>query len=238
MRMSRRMGLVSGVKLPSLYELWSDATIVKCSGASASTKTEWEDVPLGDVTTPLWVFVSCGDSFLIEKVYGTLESIIAWRDEETEEYSGGVNIYPDFNSPLSARTAAVDCWDYQTYGDGLYGYILATLRFPSYSEAVIDTVLGKTTYSFEASRYKSGTGTCYAPDENISDNPDEVYLQFGCSSSNGYFSATGGGSPTTALVSSGGRAYWRHYNSRYYFSTTGSSNTSTRAAGILKLSLG
>lgn len=234
MRMSRRMGLVKGIVLPSLYEFWSDASVVTCLGKSSTTpQEEFLNIAIGDTSTPLWLMVSKGDFM---QFFKCANSTIANRKNYFD---------PDYSSTITAdisdgsTNAATKIDLYTTYvGDKLYGYVLAGLRFPSFPETVVDWMLfNKIHVEFleNAYNYDSNPSSVYIADADLSSDPNDVYLQFACTTSTGYISATRGGTPGTAIMTSGSRAYWRHSSSRYYFSTGGSSNSTTRAGGLYRL---
>lgn len=231
MRMSRRMGLV-GITLPSLYEFWSDATVVVCSGASSSTAFDYsDDITIGDTSTPLWLLTSKGDAFELSKIKNTAKS---WeRNFQANDANGWVEIVR-----ASTTTTASTKIQVNAFRD-LQGYIVAALRFSHFSEAVVDKMLKKMEFEFLANAYRNNAtaSSVYIADADLSSDQNDVYLQFACSSSAGYISATRGGTPGTAIMSSGSGAFWRHYNSRYYFSNDGTSNMTTRAGGLYRITL-
>lgn len=228
MRLSRKMGLMkSWPGYPSLYELWSDATIVNVYGAHSSSLNRYQ-ISVGDTSTPSWMIVSAGTSFEILKVKNYSLTLLNFG------MAGEGSIYNGIYPVLDGTYLFIDT----NHDDGLYGYALARLRFPSFSERVIDRMLGvKSFLSFDASQYSSSTASLYIADGSLSNNPDDVYLQIGAAASAGYFSVTRGGTPGTPIVSSGSIAFWRHNNSRYYWSTNGTSNSTTRVAGLYKMVL-
>lgn len=232
MRMSRRMGLIKGIVLPSLYEFWSDATVVTCSGKSSGTEFYYsDDITIGDTSTPLWVLTSKGDAFEFSKIKNTAKS---WgRKVQANDADGWVETSVASSSTTVSTKIQVTAFTY------LHGYVVAALRFSSFSEAVVDKILKEMKVDFLANAYcnNSTASSVYIADADLSSDPNDVYLQFACTASAGYISATRGGTPGTAIMTSGSRAFWRHSNSRYYFTTVTTGNSSTRAGGLYRLSL-
>lgn len=235
MRLSRKLGTVKSIKLPSLYEFWSDATIVECHGAHSSALTRYEDVLVGNSSTPLWVFASKGNSFEVGKIKnGLFDKVLTFREAGGGILSLSTGIT---DTTISATKIFLD----SRATDGIYGYVLASLRFPSFSEAIIDKMFSKMYIDFDSDgtgyRYNSGTGSVYIADDSLSSDQNVVYLQAGAAASTGYFSITRGGTPGTAIKTSGSIPFWRHYNSRYYLSSNGTGNLSTRVGVIHKIHL-
>lgn len=229
------MGLVKSIVLPSLYEFWSDATVVTCSGKSSTTAAAYENVLIGNTSTPLWSIVSKGDALRIEKYVDDGFHDYWKRDIRASVSNPGVWTFGSESSTVEATKIDI----YDSLGDDIYGYVLAALRFPSFSEAVVDAMLKGMEIEFLANAYNyaSDPSSIYIADADLSSDPNDVYLQFACTTSSGYISATRGGTPGTAIMTSGSRAFWRHASSRYYFSVGGSSNSTTRAGGLYRLSL-
>ena len=243
MRLMRKAGLIGGQSFPTLYEFWSDATVITCSGASSSTAILRSGIPIGDTDTPVYVFASKGNSISITKFKdGGWASPIVIGNIVFQSDDYDIVVYGDNKSTIGTTvylTTQNGLWENP---DPLYGYVVAALRFPSFTEAVTDYMIKKmeqrgSAPNANAYRYNSTASTIYIADTDLSSDPNDVYLQCACSSSAGYISATRGGTPGTAIMSSGSGAFWRHYNSRYYFSSNGTSNMSTRAGGLYRLTL-
>lgn len=235
MRLSRKLGLYGGLILPSLYELWSDAVVVASFGSSSSTAQTFENLSIGDTSTPVYAIATKGDAVDITEIYDNATHW--WQDWYA---TNDVLIMQVGVEPSGSTTASTKVYVAGGQMEDLYGYSMHILRFPSYSKDIVRTVLlrkMKIEFLENAYRYGSSASSVYIADGDLSSDPNDVYLQFACTASAGYISATRGGTPETAIMSSGSRAFWRHASSRYYFSTGGSSNSTTRAGGLYRLTM-
>ena len=243
MRMMRKAGLVESIVVPSLYEFWSDATVVTCSGASSSTAILRSGISIGDTDTPVYVLASKGNSIGITKFKnGGWASPTLISDIVVQFDNYDIAVYGDNKSTIGTTVYLTTMNGLWENPDPLYGYVVAALRFPSFTEAVTDYMIKKmelcgSAPTANAYCYGSTASTIYIADADLSSDPNDVYLQVACSSSAGYISATRGGTPGTAIMSSGSRAFWRHADSCYYYSTGGSSNSTTRAGGLYRLTM-
>ena len=225
------MGLISS-GLPSLYELWSDATSVVIKGASSTTAQTYSGIAIGNTSTPIWTFSCSGYTLDIDKIANNTRTHIRTMMASGAYKTAAVSI--DTGSITSATKLRIASG---MNSEDLYGYVLSGLRFPSFSEAIVDRILKKMAFSYDAKFYDPTVGAVYIADSALSSDPDDIYLQIGENTTTGFFSATRGGTPGTAILTSGSRAFWRHADSCYYLSLNGYNTLPVRVGSIIKLSL-
>ena len=150
MRMSRRMGLLGGV--PSLDQLFTSATVVAGGGNLGSNKAYY---PSGtDTSTTYYLIVTTGADVNIAKIKNGVGTVLA----------ANANTDMIWGADDTGITISTTC----------YGHAYLMMRFPNYSEAVVDSVLSSATLTRKAYRSANSNGSVTISSSSIDSN--KLYL--------------------------------------------------------------
>ena len=128
MRMSRRMGLIGGGSMPTMQELFGNATLVgKAYNSNVSSADGTFSVSLSGIDTsiPLYSIYLAGGSVEFAKIVGTTKTQLA----AISRYADGSAIDPPRVVTVSSSEVA---------SAPAYGGTICLVRFPSFPTAVID----------------------------------------------------------------------------------------------------
>ena len=150
MRMSRRMGLLGGV--PSLDQLFTSATVVAGGGNLGSNKAYY---PSGtDTSTTYYLIVTTGADVNIAKIKNGVGTVLA----------ANANTNMIWGADDTGITISTTC----------HGHAYLMMRFPNYSEAVVDSVLSSATLTRKAYRSANSNGSVTISSSSIDSN--KLYL--------------------------------------------------------------
>ena len=230
MRMSRRMGLLGGKKLPpglpTLAELFADMTVIKQNGrnhkSSSSVSVNGLDF---DINPSMYIFAFCNDSFAIHHLQDNSKTILYRATDDTN--ATDIYIKYDYNYKqyfyyLSKRGSS----DTSVYG----GTIIAA-TFPSYTDDQISAVFGNISVKNSAGRNSSTTSTIYLSNTGIT---GEIIL----TAWNGAMCAAPVTSPTEYICTlDRGSIKARNYDAgtRTYLSVNGTGGSSVYGGTILTI---
>lgn len=205
MRMDRRAYLL-GNSLPSLYELFSAATILDYKAAhysNTSTALETNHIDIPD-REYCWTFFSAGSTMSIsgqDFAHGGEDILCGNGDPDDYQLEGWIGAdYIYFKTWMKT-----------------YNPMVVVLDFPTIEKEIVNEVLSNVTPSVLTSRNSTSTSTISTSSSNIISSQDYLYIQ-SCvySSSTSGFSISSGDAPTTAIQSrSGTTIYWELNSSNY-----------------------
>lgn len=219
MRMSRKAGLIGGLRLPTLPELWAAAAIIQSNGYTDSSPGTCNLTVSDGASSPFWVFCSTGKGICFAKVKGTAQTYLKTVAD---------------GSPTAITVAASGSSGITVTSGEAYGIALFAFRFTGIKEKAVDKVLSGMTLELLASRNQSGNSTVRVATSAITSSADHLYLQ-SIGAATPHFSICSGVAPDTAVVSDGSRVFWRLNSNYYYLSSTGSTNSSIRSGSICHL---
>ena len=231
MRMMRRAGLLATSKLPTLYELFSAATVVASEGHYDDYDPFYARINLrnDDTSDPVWVISCTGNGIAFAKVKNRavtyLKTAVTSSDPSSTEFT--VMTYGSTGTAIESGYA--------------YGTYLLILRFSDFSEAEIDAALSRMGAEILAGRNSSRASTLSTPASNIIGTQQHLYLQMYATSSSQGLSLVSGAALTTPIISRSGTAagtlaYWRLSSNNYYLSVNGTNNASVFGGTICHLS--
>lgn len=173
MRMNRRAGLLSLVKLPTLAELMADMTVVCGGGPSTSTtgtiSTKTIDISSYSVSYPYCLFITIGPA-----------ASIIWVASSSSR-----TVLKSYGT-LSVSTATTSSIEINTAS---YGFAYMVVKFPNYADSVIKTALQKMTLTHKGSRASTPAAA------------NDVYFNSSAIVSNAVYIAGAGGSSAGGRMS-------------------------------------
>lgn len=166
MRMSRRMGLLGGKKLPpglpTLAELFADMTVIAQNGHNHKISSNVSVNGLDfDINPSMYVFAFCNDSFAIHHLQDNSKTILYRATDDrnaTDIYIKYDYNYKEYFYYLSKSGSS----DTSVYA----GTIIAA-TFPSYTDDRISAVFGNISVKNSAGGNSSSTGTIYLSNAGI-----------------------------------------------------------------------
>lgn len=225
MRMDRRASLL-GNSLPSLYELFSAATILDFKAAhysNTSTALETNHISIPD-REYCWTLFSAGSTMSIiaqNFAQGGDDLVIGLGDEDDYYLAGYIGSnYIYFKTWMKTYNPMVIVFD-----------------FPTIEIEIVNEVLSNITPRVLASRNSTSRSTISTSSSNITSSQNYIYIQ-NCiySSSNNGFSISAGNTPTTAIQSSSSsNMFWYLNGSNYQLRTVSGSYTSLYGGSIIEL---
>ena len=229
MRLSRKIGLLATSKLPTLYELFSAATVVASNGTVSTSQGAAYITISGDTSDPVWVISCTGNGIAFVKVKNRAVTYLKTAVTSSNPSSTDV-------------TAAASGANTQITSGSAYGRSILAIRFLDFSEAKVDATLSKMSAEILAGRNSGTASTLSTLASGITGTQQHLYLQMfarpmtGCG-----LSLVSGDAPTTPIISRSGTgagtlAYWRLDNNYYYLSANGTNNVSVLGGTICHLS--
>ena len=229
MRMSRRMGLLGGKKLPpglpTLAELFADMTVIKQNGhnhkISSTVSVNGLDF---DINPSMYVFAFCNDSFAIHHLQDNSKTILYRATDDTN--ATDIYIKYDYNYKqyfyYLSKSGSSDT--------SVYAGTIIAATFPSYTDDQISAVFGNISVKNSAGRNSSTTSTIYLSNTGIT---GEIIL----TAYRGAMCAAPVTSPTEYICTLDGSYKVRNYvkSSKIYLSEDGTSYKSVYGGTILTI---
>lgn len=223
MRMSRRQGLLGGIKLPTLAELFADMTTLKFANGSSPTGSYSLLVRMkvgeDDTSTPYYCFCSTGDNLEISKISDLNKTQLFLNGTRVVQVTQDI-----FYDPPRIEIIA----------SNIRGGSILLARFPSYNPKAVDKALSRMVFNVKASLYSSTSSNCGFDYSTNPVNSNAMYIATG---STGGFSVSEGSSILTPIFSTGSVAYLMKPTSGtvYRYSADGSTSSNLYVASIFEL---
>lgn len=225
MRMDRRAGLLSP-GLPSLYELFSASAIVANAGRGRASSTGSATITIsGGTADPVWVVSCTGRGIAFAKV-----------KDDTVTYIKQVAMAT--NPSSTVITAAASGANTTITSGSAYGVNILAIRFPGFSESVIDAVLNKMSVEFLVGRNSSSNGKLTVEAAEFETTRNHLYSQMVARDTGAtYFSMSSGDNLLTAVLTTGAIVYlyYQESTAKYGLSYDGNSSSNMLAGCICHL---
>ena len=224
MRMSRRMGLLGGKKLPpglpTLAELFADMTVIAQNGYNHKTSSNVSVNGLDfDINPSMYIFAFCNDSFAIHHLQDNSKTILYRATDDTN----ATNIYISGTSCYLSKDGSKET--------AVYGGTIIAATFPSYTDDQISAVFGNISVKNSAGRNSSTTSTIYLSNTGIT---GKIIL----TAWNGAMCAAPVTSPTEYICTLDfgtrkARNYVNSFQNTIYLSTSGGTNSNATYSGTM-----
>ena len=163
MRMSRRMGLLGGKKLPpglpTLAELFADMTVIKQGGRNSSKSGAVSMSVNIEANPSIYIFAFCSDSFAIHHLLSNGSEYGKTTLYRATDDSNATNIYISETSCYLSTDGSSRA--------AVYGGTIIAATFPSYTDDQISAVFGNISIKNSAGRDNSSADTIYLSNTGI-----------------------------------------------------------------------